>query len=151
MADSPVAEYQVKESNGKFKIVGEIYGAAPYGIAMGKDTGMSRRSARMERVIVGARTRRSSKVGRRAGGDREPVVNGGDELAGRSHADRSGSPAAKPEEIRPSRSATRAVGRRRIVVMLAASRSTRRRRTRGSGGARSASTCSPIGSCTASC
>jgi polar amino acid transport system substrate-binding protein len=37
MADSPVADYQVKKSNGQFKTVGKPYGTAPYGIAMPKD------------------------------------------------------------------------------------------------------------------
>jgi polar amino acid transport system substrate-binding protein len=29
MADSPVAAYAVKQSNGQFKIVGQTYGTAP--------------------------------------------------------------------------------------------------------------------------
>jgi len=37
MADSPVADYQVKKSNGQFKLVGKPYGTAPYGIALPKD------------------------------------------------------------------------------------------------------------------
>src|SRR5438477_63044 len=37
MADSPVADYQVKKSNGQFKVVGTPYGTAPYGIAIPKD------------------------------------------------------------------------------------------------------------------
>ncbi|HEY2603677.1 MAG TPA: ABC transporter substrate-binding protein [Thermoleophilaceae bacterium] len=37
MADSPVADYQVKKSNGQFKLVGKPYGTAPYGIAIPKD------------------------------------------------------------------------------------------------------------------
>src|SRR5437764_8348912 len=37
MADSPVADYQVKKSSGQFKTVGEPYGKAPYGIALPKD------------------------------------------------------------------------------------------------------------------
>lgn len=37
MADSPVADYQVKKSTGQFKVVGKPYGTAPYGIAMPKD------------------------------------------------------------------------------------------------------------------
>lgn len=41
MADSPVAEYQVKQSNGAFKISGPSYGNAPYGIAVPKNTGMT--------------------------------------------------------------------------------------------------------------
>ena len=30
MADTPIATYQVKQSNGAFKLVGPIYGVAPY-------------------------------------------------------------------------------------------------------------------------
>jgi polar amino acid transport system substrate-binding protein len=37
MADSPVADYQVKKSSGQFKLVGTPYGTAPYGIALPKD------------------------------------------------------------------------------------------------------------------
>jgi polar amino acid transport system substrate-binding protein len=37
MADSPVADYQVKKSSGQFKTVGTPYGTAPYGIALPKD------------------------------------------------------------------------------------------------------------------
>jgi polar amino acid transport system substrate-binding protein len=41
MADSPVAEYQVKQSGGQFKVVGKEYGAAPYGIALPKNSGLA--------------------------------------------------------------------------------------------------------------
>ena len=41
MADSPVAAYQVKQSGGQFKLVGETYGAAPYGLAIPKNSGMT--------------------------------------------------------------------------------------------------------------
>lgn len=41
MADSPVAAYQVKQSNGVFKVTGSPYGTAPYGIAIPKDSGMA--------------------------------------------------------------------------------------------------------------
>ena len=40
MADTPPAEYAVKQSDGKFKISGSSYGNAPYGIAMAKDSGL---------------------------------------------------------------------------------------------------------------
>jgi polar amino acid transport system substrate-binding protein len=40
MADSPVAEYQVKQSKGQFKLVGQVYGTAPYGIALPKGSGL---------------------------------------------------------------------------------------------------------------
>ncbi|MFL5861742.1 MAG: ABC transporter substrate-binding protein [Solirubrobacteraceae bacterium] len=36
MADSPVAAYGVKKSNGQFKTVGATYGTAPYGLAVPK-------------------------------------------------------------------------------------------------------------------
>ena len=41
MADSPVAAYQVKQSNGTFKVTGSPYGTAPYGIAIPQNTGMA--------------------------------------------------------------------------------------------------------------
>jgi len=39
MADSPVAAYAVKQSSGQFKLVGQTYGTAPYGIAVPKSSG----------------------------------------------------------------------------------------------------------------
>ena len=42
MADSPVAAYLVKKSGGQFKLVGQAYGTAPYGIAIPKGTGMAK-------------------------------------------------------------------------------------------------------------
>ena len=42
MADSPVAAYQVKQSNGAFKLVGETYGTAPYGLAIPKALGITK-------------------------------------------------------------------------------------------------------------
>src|SRR5579875_1437055 len=40
-ADTPVAAYQVKQSHGKFKLVGATYAKAPYGLAVGKSTGLT--------------------------------------------------------------------------------------------------------------
>lgn len=37
-ADTPVADYQVKKSQGKFKLVGAAYAPAPYGLAIAKST-----------------------------------------------------------------------------------------------------------------
>jgi polar amino acid transport system substrate-binding protein len=42
VADSPVADYQVKQSGGQFKVVGTPYGTAPYGIAIPKGNGMDK-------------------------------------------------------------------------------------------------------------
>jgi polar amino acid transport system substrate-binding protein len=41
MADSPVAAYQIKQSSGQFKLVGQPYGTAPYGIAIPKNSGLA--------------------------------------------------------------------------------------------------------------
>jgi polar amino acid transport system substrate-binding protein len=42
MADSPIADYQVKQSNGAFKLVGKEYEAAPYGLAIPKSNGLTK-------------------------------------------------------------------------------------------------------------
>jgi polar amino acid transport system substrate-binding protein len=42
MADSPVADYQVKKTGGQLKLVGQVYGTAPYGIAVPKGTGLTK-------------------------------------------------------------------------------------------------------------
>jgi polar amino acid transport system substrate-binding protein len=41
MADTPVADYAVKQSSGKFKLSGSSYGNAPYGLAMAKGNGLT--------------------------------------------------------------------------------------------------------------
>jgi len=41
-ADSPPAEYQVKKSNGQFKLVGQSYANAPYGLAVPKNGGLAK-------------------------------------------------------------------------------------------------------------
>ncbi|MHB8658798.1 MAG: ABC transporter substrate-binding protein [Solirubrobacteraceae bacterium] len=41
-ADSPVAAYQVKQSNGAFKLVGPTFANAPYGLALPKGNGMAK-------------------------------------------------------------------------------------------------------------
>lgn len=40
-ADTPVADYQVKQSSGGFKIVGSAYAPAPYGLAIPKSPGLA--------------------------------------------------------------------------------------------------------------
>ena len=45
MADSPVNAYAAKQSNGEFKIVGQTYGTAPYGIAIPKKSTAAARRA----------------------------------------------------------------------------------------------------------
>jgi polar amino acid transport system substrate-binding protein len=40
-ADTPVADYQVTQSHGTFKIVGAAYAPSPYGIAISKSSGLT--------------------------------------------------------------------------------------------------------------
>jgi polar amino acid transport system substrate-binding protein len=42
MADSPVAAYAIKQSNGQFKLTGQTYGTAPYGLAIPKKGGLDK-------------------------------------------------------------------------------------------------------------
>jgi polar amino acid transport system substrate-binding protein len=78
MADSPVADYQVKQSNGQFKLTGTPYGTAPYGIAMNKQTGLDRA------VLAGIKTLMSdgdyktilNHWGIESGAISNPVING---------------------------------------------------------------------------
>jgi polar amino acid transport system substrate-binding protein len=52
MADSPVAAYQVKQSNGAFKLVGPTYGTAPYGLAIPKSSGLAPAVLAAVKVLV---------------------------------------------------------------------------------------------------
>jgi polar amino acid transport system substrate-binding protein len=40
-ADTPVAAYQVKKTGGQFKLVGQTFSAAPYGLALPKKSGLA--------------------------------------------------------------------------------------------------------------
>jgi len=78
MADSPVADYQVKKSGGTFKLSGQPYGTAPYGIAMPKNNGMAKPVlAAMKALIADGRYQKIlDKWGIQAGAITKPVVNG---------------------------------------------------------------------------
>ncbi len=78
MADSPVAAYQVKQSNGTFKLSGQPYGTAPYGIAIPKNSGMARPVlAAMEHLMAnGTYMKILQKWGVQEGAIRNPVING---------------------------------------------------------------------------
>jgi polar amino acid transport system substrate-binding protein len=52
MADSPVAAYQVKQSHGTFKITGQTYGTAPYGLALPKASGLAPALLAAMKVLV---------------------------------------------------------------------------------------------------
>lgn len=85
MADSPVAAYQVKLSNGAFKLSGDPYGVAPYGIAIPRPEGAAPGSAPMSKPILdalnklistGAYMQILTNWGVQAGAITNPVING---------------------------------------------------------------------------
>jgi polar amino acid transport system substrate-binding protein len=78
MADSTVAEYQVKQSNGAFKLIGQTYENAPYGFAIPKKSGMTQPVlAAMKKLIAdGTYTKILEKWGLQSGAITEPKVNG---------------------------------------------------------------------------
>lgn len=80
MADTPVAEYQVKKSGGTFKIVGSpiSYGAAPYGIAIPKNSGMTKAvlGGVMALMANGTYKQILTKWGVQSGAISHPVING---------------------------------------------------------------------------
>ena len=78
MADSPVAAYQVKQSNGTFKLSGQPYGTAPYGIAIPKNSGMAGPvlAALKHLMANGTYTKILQKWGVQEGAISTPVING---------------------------------------------------------------------------
>ncbi len=78
MADSPVAAYQVKQSNGAFKLVGPTYGTAPYGLAIPKNTGLTEPvlAGLKELIANGTYMQILTKWGVQAGALTTPTVNG---------------------------------------------------------------------------
>jgi polar amino acid transport system substrate-binding protein len=78
MADSPVADYMVKQSNGTFKSTGSTYGTAPYGIAIPKDSGMAEPILEAVKAIMDDGTYKQilQKWGVEHGAIDDPVING---------------------------------------------------------------------------
>jgi polar amino acid transport system substrate-binding protein len=78
MADSPVVAYQVKLSKGTFKLVGETYEVAPYGIAIPKKSGMTTPILAALKALIanGTYTKILAKWGIQSGAISEPTVNG---------------------------------------------------------------------------
>jgi polar amino acid transport system substrate-binding protein len=78
MADSPVAAYIVKQSNGQFKVSGKSYGTAPYGIAIPKGNGMAKPILAALKELISSGTYMSvlTKWGIQAGAITNPKING---------------------------------------------------------------------------
>ncbi|MEO6858039.1 MAG: ABC transporter substrate-binding protein [Solirubrobacteraceae bacterium] len=78
MADSPVAAYQVKKSNGTFKLVGQTYGTAPYGLAVPKTSGLTKPVLAALKALMkdGTYTKILAKWGVQSGAITSPKING---------------------------------------------------------------------------
>jgi polar amino acid transport system substrate-binding protein len=78
-ADSPISAYQVKQSSGRFKLVGSSIENAPYGIAVPKASGTLDKA-----ILVGLKALVANgtyekilvKWGVQAGADKTPALNG---------------------------------------------------------------------------
>lgn len=77
MADSPVADYQVKQSRGQFKLSGTPYGTAPYGIAIPKGSGLAQPILDALKVLMSRGTYTSilRKWGVQSGAITDPAIN----------------------------------------------------------------------------
>lgn len=78
MADSPVADYIVKKSNGQFKLTGKPYNTAPYGIAIPKDSGLAKPvlAALKKLMANGTYAAILKKWGIQSGAITHPAING---------------------------------------------------------------------------
>jgi polar amino acid transport system substrate-binding protein len=78
MADSPVADYQVKKSEGGFKLIGKEYEVAPYGIAIPKTSGMTQPVLGAVKALIadGTYAKILAKWGLQSGAIKTPTVNG---------------------------------------------------------------------------
>jgi polar amino acid transport system substrate-binding protein len=78
LADSPVNAYAAKQSGGKFVIVGQPYGTAPYGIAIPKGNGMANAVLAAVKALIadGTYTQIMTTWGVADGAITNPVING---------------------------------------------------------------------------
>jgi polar amino acid transport system substrate-binding protein len=77
-ADSPVAAYQVKKSNGLFKLVGSAFATAPYGLAIPKSSGLTKPVLAALQALIKNGTYMSilTHWGVQAGAITKPAING---------------------------------------------------------------------------
>jgi len=78
MGDSPVIAYQVKKSSGQFKLVGKVYGTAPYGLALPKNGGLDKPvlAALKKLMADGTYVSILKKWSIQAGAIKNPTING---------------------------------------------------------------------------
>ena len=125
LADSPVMAGAVKKVGGGLKLVGDVYDAAPYGIAIPKNAGTTKEAilgAVKALIADGTYKAILDKWGVAAGAITDPVINGaarasstGDQPAGLAEPGRR---RRRRRRSRPSRSATRAAGSRVAVLAV---------------------------------
>ena len=78
MADSPVAAYIAKQSNGQFKLSGKPYATAPYGIAIPKNSGLAKPVLAAVKALMANGTYKAilTKWGVQSGAIGAPKING---------------------------------------------------------------------------
>jgi polar amino acid transport system substrate-binding protein len=78
MVDSPVAAYQIKQTGGQFKLIGESYNFKPYGIAVPKHSGMAAPILAALKLLMsnGTYGRILTKWGIQSGAISNPKING---------------------------------------------------------------------------
>jgi polar amino acid transport system substrate-binding protein len=78
MADSPVAAYIAKKSNGQFKVAGKVYGTAPYGIAIQKGSPLTKQVlTAMKKLIANGKYKAIlTKWGIQSGAISNPAIDG---------------------------------------------------------------------------
>jgi polar amino acid transport system substrate-binding protein len=78
MVDSPVAAYQIKQTGGQLKLVGESYNFAPYGLAVSKTSGLGAPVLAALKLLMsnGTYTKILSKWGIQSGAITNPKING---------------------------------------------------------------------------
>jgi polar amino acid transport system substrate-binding protein len=78
MADSPVVAYQIKLSDGAFKLIGKSYEFAPYGLAVPKTSGMTKPLLSALKLIIANGTYHAilAKWGLLEGAITTPKING---------------------------------------------------------------------------
>jgi polar amino acid transport system substrate-binding protein len=77
-ADSPVAAYAVKKTNGQFKIVGQTFATAPYGLALPKNSGLAKALvAALDKLMASGKYKAIlTQWGVQAGAISKPAING---------------------------------------------------------------------------
>lgn len=78
MADSPVVAYQIKQSDGQFKLIGKSYAFAPYGLAVPKNSGMDKPILAALKVLMANSKYLQilTKWGIQSGAINNPQING---------------------------------------------------------------------------